>query len=206
MLNWNVLGILLWVILILYLVFVVQNIRKRHIKMIIQQHRRFSWVTLGIDIAEIVILLFAACWMFNRSFLDNPDLENKTIISAETKYQPLILTPASKNSYYVTMSSAKRKIASQNYTFYSAGHKVSVSSSNATIADGKTPLNVDAQKTPYSLAKLKKMDHRYQRAYVATYTATYLDNWQNGIGLHANHVASRYYLIRVPDQSFVRQK
>lgn len=206
MLSWNVLGVVVWVLIILYLVFVVQNIRKRHIRMIIKLHKNFSWSTLGLDLLEVVVFLIAAIWMFNRSFLDNPDLENQTLIMSKTSYTPLILTPASKNSYYVTISSAKRKIASQTYSFYKAGNRVTVSSNNATIADGKDPLNVDAQKIPFSKNKLKQVDHRYQRAYVATYTATYRNNWQNGLGLHAGHVASRFYLIRVPDQSFVRQK
>ena len=50
------------------------------------------------------------------------------------------------------------------------------------------------------------MDKKYQRAYVAIYTAFYKKNWQNGIGMHAGHLATRYYLIRVPDQSFIKQK
>lgn len=43
MFSWNIIGILIWVAIILYLVFIIQNIRKRRIKMIIKQHKRFSW-------------------------------------------------------------------------------------------------------------------------------------------------------------------
>jgi hypothetical protein len=50
------------------------------------------------------------------------------------------------------------------------------------------------------------MDKKYQRAYVAVYTAKYKKNWQNGIGMHAGHLATRYYLIRIPDASFIKQK
>ncbi len=50
------------------------------------------------------------------------------------------------------------------------------------------------------------MDKKYQRAYVAIYTAKYKRNWQNGIGMHAGHLATRYYLIRVPDSSFIKQE
>ena len=41
--SWNLLGILIWVIIILYLVFIIQDIRKRRIKMIIKSHKRFTW-------------------------------------------------------------------------------------------------------------------------------------------------------------------
>ena len=35
-LGWNILGILAWLILVLYLIFIVQNIRKRHLMMIVK--------------------------------------------------------------------------------------------------------------------------------------------------------------------------
>jgi hypothetical protein len=205
MFSWNLLGVLLWAAVILYLVFVIQNVRRRHIKMIITKHQRFSGSTLLLDLLEIVVLFLAAGWLFAKTALDNPDLEDQSLIKSHVSYSPLILTPDSRASYYVTISSAKRKVASQSYTFYRAGSKNTVSSNNATIAEGRDPLTVDAQKIPYSAKQLQQMDKKYQRAYVAVYTATYRNIPQNGLGLHANHVASRYYLIRVPDQSFVRQ-
>lgn len=205
MFSWNLLGVLLWAAVILYLVFVIQNVRRRHIKMIITKHQRFSGSTLLLDLLEIVVLFLAAGWLFAKTALDNPDLEDQSLIKSHVSYSPLILTPDSRASYYVTISSAKRKVASQSYTFYRAGSKNTVSSNNATIAEGRDPLTVDAQKIPYSAKQLQRMDKKYQRAYVAVYTATYRNTPQNGLGLHANHVASHYYLIRVPDQSFVRQ-
>ena len=42
MFSWNLLGILLWVIAILYFIFIIQNIRKRRITMIIKKHQKFS--------------------------------------------------------------------------------------------------------------------------------------------------------------------
>lgn len=205
MFSWNLLGVLLWAAVILYLVFVIQNVRRRHIKMIITKHQRFSGSTLLLDLLEIVVLFLAAGWLFAKTALGNPDLEDQSLIKSHVSYSPLILTPDSRASYYVTISSAKRKVASQSYTFYRAGSKNTVSSNNATIAEGRDPLTVDAQKIPYSAKQLQRMDKKYQRAYVAVYTATYRNTPQNGLGLHANHVASHYYLIRVPDQSFVRQ-
>ena len=71
MVSWNLLGVLLWVIIILYLVFVVQNIRKRRITMIIKKHRQFSWPNFLVDVIEIVVLIFGIGWLFNKTMLDN---------------------------------------------------------------------------------------------------------------------------------------
>ncbi|WP_260265656.1 hypothetical protein [Lactobacillus delbrueckii] len=38
--SWNVLGVALWVGAIVYLVFIVQNIRRRRLKMIIQRRHK----------------------------------------------------------------------------------------------------------------------------------------------------------------------
>ncbi|GFP09363.1 LVIS_2131 family protein [Lactobacillus helveticus] len=205
MFSWNIIGILIWVAIILYLVFIIQNIRSRRIKMIIKQHKHFSWPNFILTVVEVVVLLVAAGWMFNQTFMDNPDLEDASRITSSVKYEPLIMKTGVGNSSYVTINSAKKRYSSQSYTFYKAGSKITASSDYASIAYGDTALDVNAEKIPYVKKTLKKMDKKYQRAYVAIYTATYKKNWQNGIGMHAGHLATRYYLIRVPDQSFIKQ-
>lgn len=91
MFSWNIIGILIWVAIILYLVFIVQNIRQRRIKMIIKQHKRFTWPNFLINVVEVVVLLVAAGWMFNQTFMDNPDLEDANRITSTIKYEPLIM-------------------------------------------------------------------------------------------------------------------
>lgn len=205
MFSWNLLGILLWVIILLYLVFVIQSIRKRRIKMIIQKHKRFSWPNFLISIVEIIIFIVVAAWMLNETALDNPDLEDASRITSSVQYEPLVMNTGVGNSSYVTINSSKKKYGSQTYTYYRAGTKVTVGSDYASVSYGNSPLNVSAEKIPYELKTLKKMDRKYQRAYVAVYTAKYKKNWQNGIGLHAGRIATRYYLVRIPDQSFIKQ-
>lgn len=205
MFSWNIIGILIWVAIILYLVFIVQNIRQRRIKMIIKKHKSFSWPNFIITVIEVIVLLVAASAMFAQTFMDNPDLEDTSRITSSVKYEPLIMNTGTGNSSYVTINSAKKKYGSQTYTFYRAGSKITASSSYASIAYGKNALDVNAEKIPYSKKQLAKMDKKYQSAYVAIYTAKYKKNWQNGIGMHAGHLATRYYLIRVPDQSFIKQ-
>lgn len=82
MFSWNIIGILTWVAIILYLVFIIQNIRRRRIKMIIKQHKHFSWPNFILNIVEVVILFVAAGWMFNQTFMDNPDLEDASRITS----------------------------------------------------------------------------------------------------------------------------
>lgn len=206
MLSWNLLGILIWVVIILYLVFIIQNIRKRRIKMIIKQHKRFTWPNFIIDLIEIVIFLAAACWMFNECWLDNPDLEDTSRITSSVKYEPLVMNTGVGNSSYVTINSSKKKMGTQSFTYYRAGSKTTVSSSFASVSYGANPSNISAERIPYVKKELTKMDRKYQRAYVAIYTAKYKPNWQNGIGMHARRIATQYYLIRIPDASFIKQK
>lgn len=206
MFSWNLLGVLLWVVVILYFIFVIQNIRKRRIKMIIKKHQQFSWNNFLIDILEVAVFLVGVIWLFGRTMLDNPDLEDKTKITSTITYEPLVINTGTGNSNYVTINSKKKKISTQTYTYYCNGKKARVSSDFASVAYGKSPLDLNASRIPYDKKELKKMDRKYQKAYVATYTATYKKVWQNGLGLHAGHIATRYYLIRIPDASFVKEK
>ncbi len=205
MLTWNMLGVLLWVMLILYLIFVVQNIRQRRIRLLIKQQRRFSWGNLGIDVIELVVLVMAFGSLINAAWLDNPNLEDRGRIFAKVTYRPLIVTTDkdSGQSNYVAVSAQKTKHGSQTYTVYVAGKRLSLPSTMASIADDVKPLAVDAQHIPYDKTALVKMDHHFQKAYLAEYRAWYRENWQNGLGLHAGQLAMHYYLVRVPDQSFV---
>ena len=203
--GWNVLGILAWLIIVLYLVFIVQNIRSRHLVMIVRDRKRFEWKTILIDILEVAVLVLVAGYMLFLTFFTNPSLDDNKVISSEIDYQPLILTTGSKRSYYVTATSNNKTSSFQTYKFYSNGNSYTVPSNNATISDGKDPMTVRASAIPFSKKELLKADRHYQNAYVATYTATYKQNWLNGLGLHSGRQAAKYYLIRVPDRTFVKE-
>lgn len=203
--SWNVLGVALWVALIVYLTFIVQNIRKRRLRMIIERHHSFEWGNFAISIAEIAIFCLALGWLAGQSVFDNPNLNDQARISAKVKYQSLILQPSASKNYYVKVDSSKTKNASQNYIFYTAGHKYTVPSRMATVSYEDNPINVTASTIPFKLAKLKQMDDHYQKAYVAVYTARYKNTAWNGLGMHAGKVATRFFLIRVPDTSFIKK-
>lgn len=203
--SWNVLGVALWVALIVYLTFIVQNIRKRRLRMIIERHHSFEWGNFAISIAEIAIFCLALGWLAGQLVFDNPNLNDQARISAKVKYQSLILQPSASKNYYVKVDSSKTKNASQNYIFYTAGHKYTVPSRMATVSYEDNPINVTASTIPFKLVKLKQMDDRYQKAYVAVYTARYKNTARNGLGMHAGKVATRFFLIRVPDTSFIKK-
>ncbi|EFO67485.1 hypothetical protein HMPREF9213_1066 [Lactobacillus iners LactinV 09V1-c] len=67
--SWNLLGIFVWIILVIYVFFIIHNIRQRHLKMIIQKRRRFDAKTAIIDVIEILIFILACSYMSVITFL-----------------------------------------------------------------------------------------------------------------------------------------
>lgn len=201
--SWNVLGVALWVGAIVYLVFIVQNIRRRRLKMIIQRQHKFEWGNSIISLLEVVSFCLLIGWLLAISLFDDPNLTDTSRITSSVTYRPLVLQPSASQSYYVQVKSSKNRDLSQQYIFYLKGKKYTVPSHLATVSYSKDPINVTASALPFSRKELKKEDSRYQQAYVAIYTAKYKNTAANGQGLHAGREAKRFYLIRVPDSSFI---
>lgn len=201
--SWNVLGVALWVGAIVYLVFIVQNIRRRRLKMIIQRQHKFEWGNSIISLLEVVSFCLLIGWLLAISLFDDPNLTDTSRITSSVTCKPLVLQPSASQSYYVQVKSSKNRDLSQQYIFYLKGKKYTVPSHLATVSYSKDPINVTASALPFSRKGLKKEDSRYQQAYVAIYTAKYKNTAANGLGLHAGREAKRFYLIRVPDSSFI---
>lgn len=201
--SWNVLGVALWVGAIVYLVFIVQNIRRRRLKMIIQRQHKFEWGNSIISLLEVVSFCLLTGWLLAISLFDDPNLTDTSRITSSVTCKPLVLQPSASQSYYVQVKSSKNRDLSQQYIFYLKGKKYTVPSHLATVSYSKDPINVTASALPFSRKELKKEDSRYQQAYVAIYTAKYKNTAANGMGLHAGREAKRFYLIRVPDSSFI---
>lgn len=201
--SWNVLGVALWVGAIVYLVFIVQNIRRRRLKMIIQRQHKFEWGNSIISLLEVVSFCLLIGWLLAISLFDDPNLTDTSRITSSVTCKPLVLQPSASQSYYVQVKSTKNRDLSQQYIFYLKGKKYTVPSHLATVSYSKDPINVTASALPFSRKELKKEDSRYQQAYVAIYTAKYKNTAANGQGLHAGREAKRFYLIRVPDSSFI---
>lgn len=201
--SWNVLGVALWVGAIVYLVFIVQNIRRRRLKMIIQRQHKFEWGNSIISLLEVVSFCLLIGWLLAISLFDDPNLTDTSRITSSVTCKPLVLQPSASQSYYVQVKSSRNRDLSQQYIFYLKGKKYTVPSHLATVSYSKDPINVTASALPFSRKELKKEDSRYQQAYVAIYTAKYKNTAANGLGLHAGREAKRFYLIRVPDSSFI---
>ena len=201
--SWNVLGVALWVGAIVYLVFIVQNIRRRRLKMIIQRQHKFEWGNSIISLLEVVSFCLLIGWLLAVSLFDDPNLTDTSRITSSVTCKPLVLQPSASQSYYVQVKSSKNRDLSQQYIFYLKGRKYTVPSHLATVSYSKDPINVMASALPFSRKELKKEDSRYQQAYVAIYTAKYKNTAVNGLGLHAGRETKRFYLIRVPDSSFI---
>ena len=67
--SWNLIGLLAWVILIAYLIFIVWHIRQRHIKAIVKSGKQVRGSVVLIDIAEVLVFAIAAIGMVWVSWL-----------------------------------------------------------------------------------------------------------------------------------------
>ncbi|MGN1407039.1 LVIS_2131 family protein [Lactobacillus sp.] len=197
--SWNVLGVALWVAVIVYLVFVIKNIRQRRLKMIITRQRTFEVKNFLISCLEVAALLAAIVFLGWETLFKKPDLTDQAQIASRVTYHALVLEPAATKSYYVKQTEG-------SYVYYVNGKKYTVPTGMAAVATGSSPAGAaSANGVPFSRAALVKKDVQYQKAYVAVYEASYKNTAANGLGMHAGKSAKRYYLIRVPDASFVEK-
>jgi len=201
---WNLIGLFAWLLIVIYLVFIVMNIRARHIKMIVSGNQKRSGQTVLLDIVEVVVLLAAIWGMAWVTWLRPVDYGNKQEISVKHRYANLVLQTGSDHSYYVTVHSGNGKDPVRYFTYWTEGAKYQITSRNATIADGPEPLTIAASAYPWSKKTLTKMDKITERAYVATFSGTYKPTFLNGLGMHVGHNAQRFSILRIPNETFVR--
>lgn len=203
--TWNLIGMALWLIVIIYGVWMFHDMRMRRIRLIIKTKKGFSWHNFWISCGELAIFLVAFGAMSKVTFFQNVnELSNKKVDTAYS-YQPLVLDSDGDQSYYVQVKNSGEKRPIQHYSYLVNGERYHVDSFSATLVTGKKNTNVQASAYKWNQKKLDYMDTRYQRAWVATVTTTYKKNFINGIGLHAGRQANRFELIRIPDNSFIQK-
>ncbi|AQW21415.1 hypothetical protein PL11_005445 [Lentilactobacillus curieae] len=200
---WNLVGMGLWLLLVIYLVWMIHDMRSRRLKLIVTEKKSFSWPNFTRSAIELVVFLLALWGMTYATIFQDVAKLNKDAVKTTYTYKPLVLQYAER-SHYVTVSQTSGRKPMQTYSYYIDGGKYEVNSSDATISYGKNPLNVSAEAYKWNKEWLKHLDVRYQRAWVGTVTTTYKKNFMNGIGLHAGRQANRFSLIRVPDKSFMK--
>ncbi|WP_390409060.1 LVIS_2131 family protein [Lacticaseibacillus jixiensis] len=199
---WNLIGLAAWVILLAYLVFVIINVRSRHLKMVVVYRRHHSLNTALIDCAEIlvgVLAIYAMSWV---TWLRPVDYADRSAISVKYTYDKLIMQTDANRSYFVSVTSGNGTKPTHYYTYWTEGTKYQISSRNADVSTATDPLTVRASAYPWDnkqLAKLEKID---EKAYVATYIGTYKPTVLNGLAMHVGHTAQRFSLIRIPNDTF----
>ncbi|WP_057881690.1 LVIS_2131 family protein [Companilactobacillus kimchiensis] len=202
--SWNFVGIIAWVIVIALLIFVVFNIRNRHLKILVVKKGKITWTTVLTDLLEIVVVILAVSGLLYTSLFTKVDLTDKSEVAVSYKYDPMIVqTTNDGQGYYVKINKKESSSSNEVYQYWLNNSTYTVSSRDATISDGSLPFTVSGLHLDWPLKKIKKLDAKYQYAYVITAQAKYKDNFKNGLGLRANRYAMEYRVLRVPARSFI---
>lgn len=202
--SWNFVGIIAWLLVIALLILVVFNIRNRHLKILVVQKNGITWKTIAVDFIEIIVVIFAVSGMLYTTLFSRVDLKNKADIEMTYKYEPMIIqTTSDGQGYYVKIDKKDKHSDNDVYHYWLNNSTYSVSSRNATISDATLPFNVAGMRMSWPMNKIKKMDSKYQYAYVITAHAKYKNNFSNGLGLKAGRFATEYRVLRVPARSFI---
>lgn len=203
---WNWIGLAAWFVLLVFLIFIVQNIRHRHIKMIIMTKRTFSLSTMLLDLLLITIFLGGLGFMSYQTFFSHVDVADQKMVAVKYDTTPLVLQTNGANGYFVTVEQGEGRMPIQTYTYWTEGNKYQVKSIHASIATGNDPISIGAKVYQIPSKLIKKADQDYRQAFVATARATYKPNFWNGLGMRVGKNAVDYTMIRVPSSTFVSKK
>ncbi|QMU08424.1 LVIS_2131 family protein [Levilactobacillus suantsaii] len=205
--SWNLVGMGLWLLVLITLVWMTHDMRVRRIHLIVKEGRSFSWRNFIISTVELVVWLLFFGGMSATTFFQN-ESHLGSRVTQETRYEPLVLTTGDSkgSSYYVEVNNGGGDKPIQQYTYLTEGERYQVDSTVATVSTGKKPINLPASAYKWNKKKVAKYDQRHQKAWVGVIETTYKKNFLNGIGLHAGRLAHRYTLIRIPDHSFMVEK
>lgn len=199
---WNLIGLAAWLILLAYLIFIVWNIRHRHLKMVVVFRNQHAGRTVLIDIVEALVFFVALYAMSWVTWLRPVDYADKTVVSAKYTYDKLMLQTDSDRSYFVTVTSGNGTKPVHYYTYWTEGSKYQISSRNADVSFATDALTVRASAYPWQSKQLAKLEKTDEKAYVATYIGTFKPTFINGLGMHVGHTAQRFSLIRIPNDTF----
>ncbi|KRK95650.1 LVIS_2131 family protein [Levilactobacillus acidifarinae] len=205
--TWNLVGMVLWLLVLITLIWMTHDMRVRRIHLIVKEGRSFSWRNFTISTVELVAwLLFFGGMSYTTFFQNVNQLGNR--VSQTTRYEPLVLNTGtgSGSSYYVAVTNNSGQKPIQQYTYLTEGEQYRVDSTAATVATGKNPINLPASAYHWDKQRVARYDQRHQKAWVGVIETTYKKSFVNGIGLHAGRLANRFTLIRIPDHSFMVQK
>ncbi|UQS84410.1 LVIS_2131 family protein [Apilactobacillus apisilvae] len=198
---WNIVGVIFWIALFIYAIFIVHNIGVRRSRIILNNNYSFSWNHFIKTILQLLILLLGVGFLIFQTFKSNIDAKDVLI---KREYNPLILDTNGKESYYVSVSKQNSPKLNQSYSYLSRDKHIQVSSDNSSILVGSNNvINIPSFVFDWQKQNVNRLDKLYQKAWVVKVKTTYKNNFINGIGLHAGRQANQYTLIRIPDSSFI---
>ena len=216
---WNWAGILLWLILIAYLLWVIENVhsrKKRGVKLVSNPKKSnlifdLTSRNFKITLVEVVVLLLFGFGLGKTTFDHHLNRMNSMVV---TKCEPLDLTEIKPNkkhpnakarSYYVQVDRSKSRSFSQKYHFSVAGRKIKSASKTSFITAQPNQLagnlNLPARVSNILKMKAKKEDRLNHRTWVIRFVTAYRNTFGNGIGLHAGQKKFYYTIIRIPNNS-----
>ncbi|MEJ6399714.1 LVIS_2131 family protein [Nicoliella lavandulae] len=197
---WNVIGLFVWILIIGWLISMIIFTRKRNQQALLQPNKELGLKNRWIMVSQWLVLIGSILAMTIISFSGNKHLSN---VSLARNYKPIVLDTDGHKSYYVNVYNAKRP-SQKYYTYLTKGEHYKVSSRNAMIINGyESSFSLPTMTYRSDPKLMKRLDQRYQKAWIETITTKYKPNFWNGLGMRVGRQASRYSIIRVPDQSFI---
>jgi hypothetical protein len=167
--SWNFVGIIAWIIVIALLIFVVFNIRNRHLNILVVKKGKITGSTILVDLLEIVVVILAVSGMLYATLFTKVDLTDKDDIAVSYKYEPMIVqTTNDGQGYYVKINKKESSSATDVYQYWVNNSTYRISSQNSTISDATLPFTVSGLHLDWPMKKITKMDNKYQDAYVIT--------------------------------------
>lgn len=202
----NILGIVLWLIVLAFIWYTIHNIRSRRLRRLVKHQRNFS----GKDFTISTILVLVAALLLGTAsyltFFRDVDLEDQSAVTLKYSYEPLVMTEVGGKFYDVKVENGNGKQPQQHYTYWVKGARYQITSNNATVAAGAKPINLTAANYPWPRKELARKDKQYEQTFAATLQATYKETWLNGLGLRAGRTATHFIIIRVPNSSVIYMK
>ncbi|MFD0896678.1 LVIS_2131 family protein [Loigolactobacillus binensis] len=202
----NILGIVLWLIVLGCIWFTLHSIRSRRLRRIVKHEQQFSGKDFTIStllVLVAVLLLGTASYL---TFFRDVNLEDTKAVSLKYNYEPLVMTQINGKFYDVKVENGNGKQPLQHYTYWVKGARYQITSANATVVAGPKPVDLTAANYPWPHKEIARQDKKYEQAFTANLTATYKSTWLNGLGLRAGRTATHFTIIRVPNSSVIYLK
>ena len=202
--GWNWVGILLWIVAIIFLIWVIHFIRVKQLMLIISTQKSFDKKLFATYVGLLVVSIAFIGTMSWLSFFRPVDMNNKTDVDISTKYHQLELNQVKTGYYYVTAQKSENgKQPIVSYTYLTNGSKTTISSRNGTVSRGSDAINMDASVYPWNKKQVNEYDTKTGHAFSAEMTIKYKKTFLNGLGVRSGHVVGYYTLLRVPSADFI---